>query len=103
MAGAAFARESRSVIERERRAEFAAEYGRAWPDLFRYAFVLTRHREDAEDVAAEAFRRALEAAAEGRAPTDEIRPWLSSKADAALASSLASMALRACLGADGLC
>jgi DNA-directed RNA polymerase specialized sigma24 family protein len=40
--------------------EFQSMYRRTWADLFRYAFVLLGHREDAEDVASEAFRRALE-------------------------------------------
>ena len=58
-------REQSLVLDRENefdRTELQAIYYRTWPDVFRYAWLLLRHREDAEDVAAEAFRRALEAA-----------------------------------------
>ena len=51
------------VIDEEQdaeRLEFQGIYYRTWPEVFRYAFTLLRHREDAEDVAAEAYRRALE-------------------------------------------
>ena len=42
------------------RREFQRIYHQTWADVYRYAFVLLRHREDAEDVASEAYRRALE-------------------------------------------
>ena len=58
------------------RSEFQSIYHRTWPDVFRYAFVLLRHREDAEDVASEAYRRALESWDAGRGPEGEPLPWL---------------------------
>jgi hypothetical protein len=39
------------------RREFQSIYHQTWADVFRYAFVLMRHREDAEDVAAPSRRR----------------------------------------------
>jgi RNA polymerase sigma-70 factor, ECF subfamily len=59
-----------------RRQEFLGIYHQTWSDVFRYAFVLLRHREDAEDVASEAYRRALEAWDSGRGPGGEPLPWL---------------------------
>jgi RNA polymerase sigma factor (sigma-70 family) len=56
--------------------EFERVYRATWPDVFRYAWILTRQRQDAEDVAAEAYRRALEAWDEGRGPGGDARPWL---------------------------
>jgi RNA polymerase sigma factor (sigma-70 family) len=73
-------------VERERvakdeelageRGAFQRIYSVTWPDVFRYAFVLLRHREDAEDLAAEAYRRALESWDSGRGPQGEPLPWL---------------------------
>lgn len=48
----------------------------AWPRVYGYAWLLLRNREDAEDVAAEAFARAYRALAEGHPPRGEIVPWL---------------------------
>jgi RNA polymerase sigma-70 factor (ECF subfamily) len=59
-----------------RRREFLGIYHQTWSDVFRYAFVLLRHREDAEDVASEAYRRALESWDSGRGPDGEPLPWL---------------------------
>jgi len=65
------------VVERAvDRAEFQRVYYQTWPDVFRYAWLLTRHRQDAEDVASEGFRRALEAWCSGHGPRGEILPWL---------------------------
>jgi len=58
------------------RAEFQQIYYRTWPEVFRYAWLLSRHREDAEDVAAETFRRALEACDAGHGPRGSVLPWL---------------------------
>jgi RNA polymerase sigma-70 factor, ECF subfamily len=58
------------------RVDFRRIYVDAWPDVFRYAWILTRHREDAEDVASEGFRRALESWNDGRGPQGEVLPWL---------------------------
>lgn len=67
------------VVDEERaveRVDFRRIYLEAWPDVFRYAWVLVRHREDAEDVASEGFRRALESWNAGRGPQGDILPWL---------------------------
>jgi len=61
------------AVERE---DFRMVYSETWPDVFRYAWVLVRHREDAEDVASEAFRRAFESWRAGRGPQGDVRPWL---------------------------
>jgi RNA polymerase sigma factor (sigma-70 family) len=61
---------------RVERVEFLRVYRQTWADVFRFAFVLLRHREDAEDVAAETYRRALESWDAGRGPTGEPLPWL---------------------------
>jgi RNA polymerase sigma-70 factor (ECF subfamily) len=58
------------------RTEFEAGYVATWQRVYRYAWVLTRHREDAEDVASETYRRAYTAWAAGRRPKGEILPWL---------------------------
>ena len=55
---------------------FQRLYVETWPDVFRYAFVLLGHRQDAEDVACEAFRRAFESWTSGRGPEGEPLPWL---------------------------
>lgn len=51
-------------------------YTEAWTDVYRYAFMLLRHREDAEDVAAEAFGRAYAAWRRGGGPAGAPLPWL---------------------------
>ncbi len=55
---------------------FEAMYAAAWPRLCRYAWVLVRHHEDAEDVAAETVRRAYGAWLAGRGPVGDPLPWL---------------------------
>ncbi len=57
-------------------AAFEAVYVDAWPRLCRYAWVLVRHHEDAEDVAAETVRRAYAAWRSGRGPAGDPIPWL---------------------------
>jgi RNA polymerase sigma factor (sigma-70 family) len=57
-------------------AAFEAMYVAAWPRLCRYSWVLVRHHEDAEDVAAEAVRRAFGAWQAGRGPSGDPIPWL---------------------------
>jgi RNA polymerase sigma factor (sigma-70 family) len=57
-------------------AAFEAMYAAAWPRLCRYAWVLVRHHEDAEDVAAEAVRRAYGAWQAGRGPVGDPLAWL---------------------------
>ncbi len=51
-------------------------YLECWPRLYRYAASLARNREDAEDVACEAIRRAYEAWVAGRGPSGDGLPWL---------------------------
>lgn len=58
------------------RAEFEAAYVATWQRVYRYAWVLTRHREDAEDVASETYQRAYAAWSAGRRPKAEVLPWL---------------------------
>jgi RNA polymerase sigma-70 factor (ECF subfamily) len=55
---------------------FEEIYLATWPRLCRYAWVLVRHEEDAEDVAAEAVRRAYAAWQAGRGPAGDPTPWL---------------------------
>jgi RNA polymerase sigma factor (sigma-70 family) len=51
-------------------------FAEAWVPVFRYAFMMLRHREDAEDVAAETFRRASEALLRDHGPRGNAMPWL---------------------------
>jgi RNA polymerase sigma factor (sigma-70 family) len=55
---------------------FEELFNRHYPDVFRYALVLTNSREDAEDVAAETFARAWKAFAARREPQGPPLPWL---------------------------
>jgi RNA polymerase sigma factor (sigma-70 family) len=55
---------------------FEELYERHYPDVFRYALVLTNSREDAEDVAAETFARAWRAFSQQREPQGPPLPWL---------------------------
>ena len=55
---------------------FQSLYRATWPEVFKYAWLLLRHREDAEDVASEAYRRALEAWNAGKRPKGDVLPWL---------------------------
>jgi len=69
----------RGVLEADRTFDldrFERLYERSWPDVFRYAWLIARNHHDAEDIAAEAFRRALESWAAGRGPQGEPMPWL---------------------------
>ena len=56
--------------------DFEAEYAAGWSPVFRYCLTLVRDRDEAEDVAAEAFRRAYMAWEAGRGPAGETLPWL---------------------------
>jgi RNA polymerase sigma-70 factor (ECF subfamily) len=47
-----------------------------WPRIYTYIWLMLRHREDAEDLAAETFERALRAWGRGRRPTADVIPWL---------------------------
>ena len=71
--------ERKLVVDEEwavERVDFRRLYCETWPDVFRYAWVLIRHREDAEDVASEAFRRAFESWSAGHGPQGDVKPWL---------------------------
>ena len=48
---------------------FALVYASSWVHVYRYAYLLMRHRENAEDAAAEAFERAYSAWSRGRRPS----------------------------------
>jgi RNA polymerase sigma factor (sigma-70 family) len=63
-----------STLESE--GAFERMYVATWPRLCRYAWVLVRHHEDAEDVAAETMRRAYGAWQTGRGPAGDPLPWL---------------------------
>ena len=62
--------------EMEAGRRFEAVYAEAWPRVYRYVWLLVRHREDAEDLTAEAFHRAYVAWTHGRGPRGETLPWL---------------------------
>jgi RNA polymerase sigma factor (sigma-70 family) len=51
-------------------------YARHHIDVFRYALVLTSSRDEADDVAAEAFARAWRAWRSGHEPDGPALPWL---------------------------
>jgi RNA polymerase sigma-70 factor (ECF subfamily) len=55
---------------------FEDVYERHLRDVFRYALVLTRDRDDAEDVTSETFARALRAWRTGSEPDGPPLPWL---------------------------
>jgi RNA polymerase sigma-70 factor, ECF subfamily len=55
---------------------FEEVYERHMGDVFRYALILTRDRDDAEDVASETFARALRAWRKGSEPDGPPLPWL---------------------------
>lgn len=56
-------------------AEFEAIYREHYRNVFRYVFVRTGHREDAEDVSNETFERAYRAW-RGGSPAHPALPWL---------------------------
>ena len=68
--------ESGPATTLESRVAFEEMYIAAWPRLCRYAWLLVRHHEDAEDVASEAVRRAYGAWQAGRRPGGDPIPWL---------------------------
>jgi|ERR1035437_4557838 RNA polymerase sigma factor (sigma-70 family) len=70
------AAESEPAGTLDARIAFENLYVAAWPRLYRYAWLLVRHREDAEDVASETVRRACGAWQEGRRPIGDPIPWL---------------------------
>jgi RNA polymerase sigma-70 factor (ECF subfamily) len=55
---------------------FEELFERHYPDVFRYALVLTNSRDDAEDVAAETFAHAWRAFSQHREPQGPPLPWL---------------------------
>jgi RNA polymerase sigma factor (sigma-70 family) len=57
-------------------AEFESIYRRHYLDVFRYVFVLSRSKDEAEDVSAEAFARALRSWSTNRPPPGKELPWL---------------------------
>jgi RNA polymerase sigma-70 factor (ECF subfamily) len=66
----------RTAAEPELDERFEALYLDAWLRLYRYTWLLLRHREDAEDVAAETIRRAYASWKRGRGPRGEPLAWL---------------------------
>lgn len=55
---------------------FEALYRQRYRDVYRYALLMLRRGEDAEDVAADAFGRAYAAWQSGDGPTGQSLPWL---------------------------
>ena len=55
---------------------FEDVYERHLSDVFRYALVLTRDREEANDLTSETFTRALRAWRNGAEPDGSALPWL---------------------------
>jgi RNA polymerase sigma factor (sigma-70 family) len=64
----------RSVQEAD--ASFESLYRTHYRDVFRYALLMLRGFEEAEDVTAEVFGKALAAWRDGRGPEGEALPWL---------------------------
>ena len=57
-------------------ASFEALYRQRYRDVYRYALLMLRSAEDAEDVTGEAFQRAYAAWDAGHGPSGEALPWL---------------------------
>jgi DNA-directed RNA polymerase specialized sigma24 family protein len=55
---------------------FATLYRQRYRDVYRYALLMLRRVEDAEDVSAEAFHRAFAAWQAGHGPEGQALPWL---------------------------
>jgi len=55
---------------------FATLYRERYRDVYRYALLMLRRVEDAEDVSAEAFHRAFAAWQGGHGPEGQALPWL---------------------------
>jgi RNA polymerase sigma factor (sigma-70 family) len=57
-------------------ATFEALYRRRYRDVYRYALLMLRRADDAEDVTGEAFQRAYAAWRSGHGPAGQPLPWL---------------------------
>lgn len=57
-------------------ASFEALYRQRYRDVYRYALLMLRSAEDAEDVTGEAFQRAYAAWDAGHGPSGQALPWL---------------------------
>ena len=57
-------------------ASFEALYQQRYRDVYRYALLMLRSPEDAEDVTGEAFQRAYAAWCSGHGPGGQALPWL---------------------------
>ena len=55
---------------------FEALYRQRYRDVYRYALMMLRRPEDAEDVTSEAFHRAYAAWGNGHGPSGQALPWL---------------------------
>jgi len=55
---------------------FGALYRQRYRDVYRYALLMLRSAEDAEDVTADAFQRAYAAWDSGHGPAGQALPWL---------------------------
>jgi RNA polymerase sigma-70 factor (ECF subfamily) len=65
-----------SVEEADEAGGFAALYRQRYRDVYRYALLMLRSAEDAEDVTADAFQRAYAAWDSGHGPEGQALPWL---------------------------
>jgi RNA polymerase sigma factor (sigma-70 family) len=57
-------------------ASFDSLYRQRYRDVYRYALLMLRSAEDAEDVTGEAFQRAYAAWDSGHGPSGQALPWL---------------------------
>jgi RNA polymerase sigma factor (sigma-70 family) len=57
-------------------ASFEALYRQRYRDVYRYALLMLRSAQDAEDVTGEAFQKAYEAWRSGHGPAGQSLPWL---------------------------
>jgi RNA polymerase sigma factor (sigma-70 family) len=67
---------ARSFDIEETRESFEALYRQRYRDVYRYALLMLRSVDDAEDVAGEAFQRAYSAWRSGHGPAGQPLPWL---------------------------
>jgi RNA polymerase sigma-70 factor, ECF subfamily len=65
-----------SIEDVEKVGGFGALYRRRYRDVYRYALLMLRSAEDAEDVTADAFQRAYAAWGSGHGPAGQALPWL---------------------------
>jgi RNA polymerase sigma factor (sigma-70 family) len=65
-----------SIEDVDEAASFGALYRQRYRDVYRYALLMLRSAEEAEDVTADAFQRAYAAWHSGHGPEGQALPWL---------------------------